>query len=307
MGLSEEAAEAALMASFDPPSNDEGDEDGAQVDPEGDPDETGANLDEGSADDGDDGDPHEGEDAKDPPAPEPLADDAEVEVTIGGEVQKVPLGRLKLLADQEETLTRQGRELEVAGGQAAATLQAALEIVEEDLAPYANVDWLVAQQQLDPETFAWHREQAQRLAAKYTRLTGAARSFEDTFSQRRTTVNADAKAAATRELTADVPGWNDAMHQEVLTYGATQGLDAAELATVTNAKVLKLIRKAMLHDKAEKVATTKVQDAPTKVLKGGNRQPPATAKAINAKKAIARLEASGSSEDAVAALMGRWG
>lgn len=303
-GLSEEAAEAALMASFEPPANDEGDEGEAPPVLEDDPGGDEAPLDDDE--EGDD-DPSLEESAVAPPAPQALTDDSEVEVSVGGEVQKVTLGSLKRLAGQEADLTRQSREIEVAGGQAAATLQAALAIVEEDLAPYANIDWLVAQQQLDPETFAWHRENAGRLAAKYQTLTGAAEGFEQTFANRRNSVNADAKAAATRELTADVPGWNDALHQEVLDYGATQGLDAAELKTVTNAKVLKLIRKAMLHDRAATVATSKVKEAPSKPLKPGTRQAPGTVQAIAAKKAIARLQTSGSSDDAEAVLMGRWG
>jgi hypothetical protein len=306
--MSEEAAEAALMASFEPPANDEGADGNDPADPSNDPEGPDPDpLDDGEEGDEGNDDPDDGDEAGDPPAPQPLTDDAEVEVLIGGEAQKVTLGSLKALAGQEAELTRQGREIEMAGGQAAATLQVALEMVEEELAPYADIDWLVAQQNLEPELFQWHRQQAAKLADKYRKLTDAAKGFEQTFTERRSSVNEAAKAAATRELSADVPGWNDAMHQEVLAYGATQGLDAAELATVTNAKVLKLIRKAMLHDRAEKVATQKVNDAPTKVIKGGNRQPATTAKAVNAKKAIARLEASGSSDDAVAALMGRWG
>lgn len=302
------------MASFDPqgddPSGDDDDDetsdgdegdDDANLNPDDD-DQDGNDPDEG--DDNDEGD--EGADEPDPAAQAPaISDETELEVTINGEAQKFTVGSLKRLAGQEASLTRKSQEADLVGARAAAGLQAAITAIVEDLQPYQELDWLVAQQQMDPETFQWHRENAAKLDKKYRDLVGAAQGVEQTFQQRRQRVNTEQAQEAIAELTADIPGWNDQVYGEILSYGASQGLDADDLATVTNPKVLKIIRKAMLHDKAEKVATQKVKAAPTKVIKGSNRTDN-TANKVNVQKAEKRLSASGSDDDAMAVLMGRW-
>jgi len=300
------------MASLEPPS-------GANAAEEGDPEDADEGDDEAplnAADDADDGaeapeESEEGEEGNDPtedlpnppPAPE-IKDDAKVKVSIDGEDKEFTVGALKALAGQEAELGRRNEEVEFVGGQAAATLQAALEIVQEDLEPYTKVDWLVLQQQVDPETFQWHRENAARLDAKLKKLTGTAQGFETVLQQRRSNNDASAARAALRELSTDIPDWGEKAYGEILDYGATQGLSRDELATVTNPKVLKIIRKAMLHDRAEKVTTEKVKAAPTKVIKGGNRTDNSV-KAVSLKRLETRLASSGSDEDAMALLMGR--
>lgn len=301
------------MASFEPQGDDSApdDDDDAPND-----DEEGTDAPLNDDDDGQDGDdPDEGDDDDageegadeiDPAAQAPaISDDTELEVTINGEAQKFTIGSLKRLAGQEASLTRKSQEAELVGARAAAGLQAAIAAIAEDLTPYQNIDWLVAQQQMDPETFQWHRENAAKLDKKYRDLLGAAQGVEETFNQRRQSINAEAAREAVAELTRDIPGWSDQLYGEILAYGAAEGLDADDLASVTNPKVLKIIRKAMLHDKAEKVVTQKVKAAPPKVIKGSNRSDN-TAKQINTKKAEKRLATSGSDDDAMAVLMGRW-
>ncbi len=303
------------MASFEAPADDadQGDDEDDNEDnddglePSKVPDEDDQDGEE--PDEGDD-DAEEGEEGEEDPnaqaAAAAISDDAKVQVTINGEAQEFTVGSLKRLAGQEASLTRKSQEVELVGGRAAAALQAAIEVVQEDLEPYSKVDWLVLQSQMEPEEFAWHRENAQKLDAKFKKLVGAAKGFEQTMVQRRQNVDKEAAQAAIQELTTDIPGWNDQVYGDILSYGASAGLDADDLATVTNPKVLKIIRKAMLYDKAQKVATKKVKEVPTKVLKTGNRTDN-TAKAVTAKKAEKRLALTGSEDDAVAALLGRWG
>lgn len=316
-GLSEEAAEAALLETLmGPKPSGEGEE--------GDDGEAGSEDDDGSEyeeyeanpDDLEDGETEEGEEGSEGgeeegdddqgAAPIQFDDAHELTFSIDGVDQKATLGDLKALYGQKESLARKDSQADLVGAQATAAIDTALQVIGADLQAYANVDWMVLRDQLDPETFAWHRQNAQTLEGKYQKLVGAFQGVEQSFSQRRQQVDQEAAKAAIQELSADIPDWSDQHYTEILQYGASQGLDASELATVTNPKVIKLIRKAMLHDKAGKVATKKVKAAPAKVITGAKAVAPGT-KQISAKKAMQRLQATGSEDAAVAALMARMG
>lgn len=310
--LSEEAAEAALMASFEDPAenaNDDPNDDDADEGDDGEQ-EQAANQDD-DADDADDGedsddDQEEGDDGdeQDQQAPA-VTDEAEVEVTVNGETQKVTIGSLKRLAGQEAALTQKSQEADLVGGRAAAALQAAIDAVTEDLTPYADVDWMVLQQQLDPEEFAWHRENAGKAQKRYDKLVNAAQTFEQTVQGRQTNETRRQAQACIAELKADIPEWSDKLYSDILAFGVKEGLDEKDVAAITNPKVVKLLRKAMLFDQGKAVATKKVRNAPTKVLKGTARQD--STRTVNTQKAERRLATSGSDADAVAVLLGRWG
>lgn len=311
-GLSEADAEAALFESLggapegDDTNDDEGDDD--QDADEGDDDLSGADDDDdqdpGADDDAGDDDADEGDDGSKTTTNE-AADDHIVKVTLDGETKEFTVGTLKRLAGQEASLTRKSQEADLVGGRAAAALQAALSVAQEDLAPYQGVDWMVLQQEMDPGEFKWHRENAQRLDARFRKLVGAAEGFEKDLSDRRQAASAEMAAEALREMTADVPGWDDKADAAVRAFGVSQGLDPNDVKGISNAKVLKILRKAMLYDQGQKVATQKVKDAPNKVLRGTNRAQ--AAKGINVRKAERALKTTGSDDAAVAVLMGRWG
>lgn len=319
-GLSEEAAEAALLETLMGPKPTGEGEDGSDEDTGSEEDQDGGEYDEyepnpEDLDDADEGTEaeeggEEGEEdeggSDEAPAPVALDDAHEVTFSIDGVDQKATLGDLKALYGQREAISRKDAQADLVGAQASAAIETALQVVSEDLQAYANVDWMVLRDEMDPETFAWHRQNAQTLQGKYQKLVGAFEGVEKSFSERRQNVNREAAQEAIRELTADIPEWSPQHYNEILQYGATQGLDAEELATVTNPKVLKIIRKAMLHDKASTVATKKVKAAPAKVIKGAKAAAPGN-KQINAKKAMQRLQATGSEDAAVAALMARLG
>ncbi len=287
---------------------DEADDDDLDDAPAGD-DEDLDEADEGDEPGDDDQDDQEGDDDDDAPAAPAIDDAAEVEVTVNGEAQRFTIGSLKRLAGQEAALTQKSQEAELVGGRAAAALQAAIEAVQEDMAPYADVDWLVLQNQLEPAEFEWHRENARKAHEKYSKLVGAAQGFEQVVGERKQAETIRAAKACIADLTdpkTGIPGWDDKLYGEIMAYGAEAGLPRDEVAQITNPTVIRLLRKAMLYDRGQKVATKKVKDAPTKVIKGGARQDPAS-KTIAAKKAVRRLAQSGSEDDAVAALLGRWG
>ena len=317
-GLSEDAAEAALLAGLNGPSDDQNDNDDGNDEDFDDADDNQDDDDQdlNEADDGDDqgqedDDKGQEDDANDPDeaneAPA-LDDDAVVQVEIGGEARDFTLGSLKALAEREEVITARGQEAEVVGGRAAATLQAALALAQEDLAPYANVDWLVLQNQMEPAEFEWHRANAGKAQERYNKLVGAAQGFEQVMTERKQVETARAAKDCVKVLTdpkQGIPGWSDKLYGEIMSFGVTAGLPEADVAAITNPAVIKLLHKAMLFERGQKVATKKVKAAPTKVIKGSQRNEGGR-RAVDTKKAEARLGRTGSDEDAVAVLMGRW-
>jgi len=305
--MSEDDAVSALMDRLDPSgTNDDGNEgdDGEPLDPADDvaDDDLDPNDDD-EGNDPDDADDQEGEPATTPAEP---GDDVALVVTINGEPKNFTIGQLKQLASQGDEITARSAEADAVGGRAAAALQAALEVAQEDLAHYADVDWLVLQNQLSPEEFAWHRENAQKADARYRKVLGQAQGFQQAHEERQQAAFTQRAAKAVEVLKKDIPGWSEELYGDILDYGASQGLDQGDLSRIADAGVIKVLHQAMLYSKGQKAAAKKVAAAPTKVLKPGTRDVPPE-RALAAKKAERRLaQGSGSDDDAVAVLMGRW-
>lgn len=309
--MTEDAAVAALMTSFDPPKGAPAAEavDGDESEADDDDGELSSaeDLGEYEGDDGDEGDTEEAADeAEAAAAPAEPADDAVIKFTVDGEEQTATVGALKRLAGQEVALTRKSQEVDLVGGRAAAALQVALNSALEDVQPYQDVDWLTLQSEVDPETFKWHRENAVRASKRYQSLVEQAQGFEQALQERQR-ADFERRSAETKQaLATDVPGWNDSLDNEVRAYGIAQGLEAGDVAKIANAPVLKLLHKAMLYDRGAKAAAVKVKEAPAKVLRSSARDS-STAKTTDTRKAEQRLSRSGSDADAMAVLMGRWG
>lgn len=305
--MSEDDAVAAIMESLEPPKAPSEDADeGEDEDDQTLPDDEQDPLDEGGDEtDPDDADEGEGDPAA-PAAPAEPADDTQVILTIGGEAKTFTYGQLKEIAASGTDVATRFQEADEVGGRAAAALQAALEVAQEDLAPYADVDWLVLQNKLTPEEFEWHRENAQKADAKYRKVLEKAQTFQQAAEQRQTAEQARKAQEAVKVLQKDIPGWSEQLYGDIVDYGASQGLPKDDLLRITDPGVIKVLHQALLYSKGQKAAAKKVAAAPTKVLKPGTRDVPPE-KAIAAKKAERRLaQGSGSDDDAVAVLMGRW-
>lgn len=318
-GLSESAAEAALMEALmggnsgedgdNPEGELEAPEDYEEFTPDDeDLDEPGEGEEgESHAEEGEEGH-EEGAEEGTPAAPEALDDAHELNFTLpDGTAHKMTVADLKELHGERESVKAKGAEADLVGTRAAAALRAALDMVSKDHQAYQKVDWLVARDNMDPAEFAWHRENAKRLAGNFNTLMDAAKGTHEAQTARQATVDADAASAALKSLKADIPEWSDAHYEDILKYGVSQGLDQNDLNNLIDPKVIKILRKAMLHDKAATVVTKKVNAAPAKTIAGNKTAPKGPAqKAINTKKAMTRLAQTGSDSAAMAALMGRW-
>lgn len=316
-GPSDNDAVAALVAKMAPPKGSarEADEDPSDDDgePEHDLDE-GEEPDEDSEGDeeGDEDEDQEGEEGEEPaPAATEVTDDTVLSVVVNGEVQEVTIGSLKRLAGQEASLTRKSQEADLVGQRAAATLQGALETVIEDLAPYDGVDWVLEGQRMDPAEFEWHREQYNRLTDRYNRIIGNAQALEQTVSARKAAAIQEQAVEAVRVLSdpsTGIPGWSDALYDDILAFAVEAGLPEDEVAEITNPQVIKIINDARLYRAAQKAGGKKVNLTPTRVRKASGIEKPG----ISQERQQAALEKKiksgiATDDDAAAALLGRWG
>jgi hypothetical protein len=108
--------------------------------------------------------------------------------------------------------------------------------------------------------------------------------------------------------TTGIKGWNDELYDEILSFAVSAGLPQDEVAQIVNPNVIKLINDARLYRKAQSATAEKVNLTPKRVRKGGGSET-ITEGSAKAQKALERKVRSGtaSDDDAVAALMGRWG
>jgi hypothetical protein len=306
----ESAAVDRLMKGLRPSNTDDDEDDEDGEDAPIDTDDEDADEDED--DDQDEDDAPEDEDAAEPKpegAEAYAPDTAKVKVTVDGVETEFTVANLKRLAGQEASLTRKSQDADVVGGRAAAALQAALYAVDEDLSAYEGVDWTLEATRMDPNEFAWQRSNFTRLMGKREQVIGAAQGFQTAVQGRQQNISEDAVREAVGELTADIPNWSDSLYGSIMDYAVKQGLDANDVSQITNAKIIKLLHKAMSHDTAKAtVARSKPLAQPT-VNKVARRAPPGagspTARTTQAEKALSRGNVS--VDDGVAILMGRWG
>lgn len=300
------ALTASLQGKGEPQADDADDDDG----PEDEEDDAARNADDEEADESPDDEEETEETAEDDEpskdaTPAAVTDDTVVTVTVDGQETEFTVGNLKRLAGQEASLTRKSQEADLVGGRAAAALQGAIESILEDLEPYKGTDWLLESRRMDPEEFEWHRETYNRLTSRYQKVIGAAKDFESTMSTKRDTARTEAAKAARTELGAE---WTDALDDEVRKFAVSRGLPESEVAGITSPVVLRIIQDALLHTKAATATAQKVKSAPKAVRKGSGREPLAPSPA-KSQRAFAKKAATGavSDDDAIAALVGRWG
>lgn len=210
----------------------------------------------------------------------PVTDDDIVEVTVDGETRRASIRELKRLFGQEAALTRKSQEVAESRKAVdndrtryAAALDKMVERAREAFAPYSQIDFLVAQQRMDPEAFAQLRADAQKAHETLTFLEGELGSFvQEAQAKAQGELKARAKeaVAALSDPEKGIPGWSNGLYDEIRTYSISQGLAPEVVNTIVDPSAIKLLWKAMRYDKVQTEAKQKVQrkvNAPTKVIK----------------------------------------
>lgn len=246
-----------------------------------------------------------GEQEKDP-------DDAEIEIKVGDEVKKATLKELKRLYGQEASLTQKSQALAQqraaadANFTAASTaLKAMTERATEANRPYAELDWFVLSQKMDPETFQALRQDAQAAEANVKFYETELKSTVEANQRQAQMAHQEAAAACVKFMedpTTGIPGFGKPMYDEMLGFAKEQGFDNAHM--ITKPGVLKLLNMAMQWHKSQsatKTAEEKISKAPNKpttVVKPGsksNQSPTRTA--------MQQLRKTGSTDDATDAFL----
>jgi len=273
--------------------------------------EEGAEADADGADEAEDGE-DEGSPVKE------AGDDHLVTVTVDGETKRVPVKDLKRLFGQEASLTRKSQEVAAArkaaeqdGERYVLAAGKLIQKAEARFAPFAKIDWMVAQQRLTPDEFSALRTEAKEALEDLNFLKAEADEVLGQAQTARQASFAEAAKESIKVLEAEVPGWNREVYDKVRAFAVSTGMDANVVNTIIDPAALKMFHMAMrlseLKAKAKaKKATAPKATAPKRVVKASTNSAGKIGRIDKAGDAVARLRKSGSDEDAVAALMSRW-
>lgn len=318
------AAEAFLKRWEDPAKASEGDQ-GAN-DPQGEETSTVEDVEDDETDDveqtdDDQSDETEDDDAEDSeedtgPEPKVADDDVLVKVTVDGEEKTVSVKDLKRLYGQEASLTRKSQEIaekrkaaEEEGAKYVTGLQTLLQRAYSRYEPYSKIDFLVASKELSTEEFSALRQEAQKSYEDVQFLQAELDGVLKTTTEKQTTLRREAAAEAVRVLSdpkTGIPNWSPEVYDEIRMFAIGAGLPADQVNNYVDPVVIKILHKAMMHDRAKTVATEKKAKAPQKVLKPSNGVNP---KAMNdAKKKAQNLSKlrSGDADDIASVILSRW-
>jgi hypothetical protein len=266
-----------------------------------------------------DEDSEEGED-KDEEAQNIIEDDSEayVKVKVDGEDRTVSVKDLKRLYGQEASLTRKSQEVskkrketEELGATYVAGLTGLLQKAQAKAQPYKQIDFLSAAQQLKPEELNALRQEALTAFEEEKYLAEELNTFMTNLKSQRQAQLVEKGREAVKELKRDIPGWNEKLYNDVRHFAISSGLEADVVDNLVDASAIKIIYKAMLHDKGKAgVVTKKKGKMPKKVIKTSKSSGSTTKDLIGnktaASKALKKLEQTGSTDDAAAAFLARW-
>jgi hypothetical protein len=255
-----------------------------------------------------------------------LSDVDVVEISVKGENKQVSVKDLKRLYGQEASLTQKSQDLasqrKVAEQEFQRTqlsYQKMLERAEARLAPYSEMDMLLAAQQMDAETFAQLRQDARQAEDDVKFLREESNSLLGELQANQQQAIQKAATDCVRALEEFLPDWGNELYNDIRAYAVKSGLPQEQVDQYTDPTVIMLINKARLYDESKKSAqskkakakVTKSKSAKTKVL-SSKKSPPSktTLKAKRAAEAQAKLRSNprygGDTDDIAAALMARW-
>lgn len=265
-----------------------------------------------------------GEDDKDEDPDEKTAkkfnddDTVYTKVKVGDEEHEVSIKDLKRLYGQEASLTRKSQEvaeerkaIDAKRAENIAAFDVMLKRATERADQYRALPW--TQLMKDPNVPA---DQLQALQAEATKALE-----DETFLQRdmgnfmqkvhqeqaaarRTASQECLKAINNPESPMHIKGWNDALYNDLRTFGTTMGIPADTVNDITDPGAIKILHMAMqFHRGASKVVVTKKNKTPTKIVKNTASAPAArgTAAQATASSAVKKATRSGSMADAVSA------
>jgi hypothetical protein len=242
-----------------------------------------------------------------------LEDDAIVKIKVGDEELDVSVKDLKRLYGQEAALTRKSQEVaakrkeaEAAAMKASTTLEKMYQKAAAKWEPYSKIDYLVAQKQLDTEAFAALRAEAQAAYEDFRFISEEADAFvQQTQAQQQQALQEAAKESV-KVLREAIPDWSPKLYDQIREYAITTGMDAEVVNNLVDPVALQLIHKARLFDESKKIVTKKKVVQQKTVLKPTVTTSGKDVRSDGPAKSRAKLQASGSVDDAANLFLSRW-
>ena len=242
-----------------------------------------------------------------------LDDEALVKVKVGDEELDVSVKDLKRLYGQEAALTRKSQEVaakrkeaEATAMKASATLEKMYEKAAAKWEPYSKIDYLVAQKQLDNESFAALRAEAQAAYEDFRFISEEADTFvKQTQAQQQQNLQEAAKEAV-KVLREAIPDWSPKLYDQIREYAINTGMDAEVVNNLVDPVALQLLHKARLFDESKKIVTKKKVVQQKTVLKNTVTTSVKDVKGNGPAKQKAKLQSTGSVDDAANLFLSRW-
>jgi len=273
--------------------------------------------------DDDDDDTEEDDEGNEPKV---ASEDNVVDIVVNGVSKKVSVKDLKRLYGQEASLTKKSQDLasqrkvsDESLVKTQASYQKLMERAEARYKPYADLDMLVASQQMDGETFAQLRQDARQAEDDLRFLKEESGQMVSDMQAQQQQANNQAAADCVKVLEESLPDWGNELYAEIRTYAVKVGLPKEQVDQYTSPEVIMLINKARLYDQSKQTAeskkakakVTKSKSGRTKVL-SAKKAPPSKSQ-IKAErrnsahqKLINNPRDGGSTDDIADALMARW-
>lgn len=242
-----------------------------------------------------------------------LEDAAIVKIKVGDDELDVSVKDLKRLYGQEAALTRKSQEVaakrkeaESAALKASATLDKMYQKAAAKWEPYAKIDYLVAQKQLDTEAFTALRAEAQAAYEDFRFISEEADSFvKETQAQQQQQLQEAAKEAV-KVLRDAIPDWSPKLYDQIREYAIGTGMDAEVINNLVDPVAIQLLHKARLFDESKKIVTKKKVVQQKTVLKPTVTTSGKDVKSDSLSKQRAKLQATGSVDDATNLFLSRW-
>lgn len=242
-----------------------------------------------------------------------LDDEAVVKIKVGDEELDVSVKDLKRLYGQEAALTRKSQEVaakrkeaEAAALKASATLDKMYQKAAAKWEPYSKIDYLVAQKQLDADAFAALRAEAQAAYEDFRFISEEADAFvKQTQAQQQQQLQEAAKEAV-KVLRDAIPDWSPKLYDQIREYAISTGMDAEVVNNLVDPVAIQLLHKARLFDESKKIVTKKKVVQQKKVLKPTVTTSVKDVKGNAPAKQKAKLQSSGSVDDAADLFLSRW-
>lgn len=207
---------------------------------------------------------------------------------------------------REEQGTQVRQAIESERTQYQKTLQDMQALLIETVAPeLKDVNWNDLATN-DPFTYVQRRNRADQIAQALKTVQAKQQEMEVKQKGERDASTRQTATKARETLERDIPGWNDALYQEVIKGADAFGFKPEEVATWMDPRAIKLLHSAMQAQKTapQKPSPDKRVVVPPKVVKPGAQAEQSVAQQRH-QAAVQRLQKSGNLDDAAAVIAAR--